>query len=135
MRIFQDYIGEIKDLNNKSIDQFFCIQSINDETEFISPCVFWLKVTEDNNWHRFSVDDILCAWNIYENLDETDFEDEEEFPYFDMCKVFSLKNLKIYSIKVFDINGLVHLLIKFHNNTSLLIEYTKSEYIKITKTI
>ncbi|MFN8577851.1 MAG: hypothetical protein U0354_13450 [Candidatus Sericytochromatia bacterium] len=135
MRIFQDCTGEIKVLNDKCIEQFLCIQSIDDETGFIDPCLFWLKLKEENNWHRFSVDDILCAWSIYQSLDETDFEDGGDFPSFDMCKVFNLKDLKIDSIKVFDINGLVHLLLKFYNSTNLLIEYTKNDRIKITKTI
>jgi hypothetical protein len=135
-RILQNSTGEIIELNNKKVEKFLCVQVKNDETGDLTPCVFWLKVFEQNNWNRFFVDEIMCAWDVYEELNENDFNDDE-FPFFDVCQKYDLKGLKIGSIiskevfsKSINYNKLT---IEFLNNTELVIETDMNGNRKIIK--
>ncbi|MFN8672780.1 MAG: hypothetical protein U0457_11960 [Candidatus Sericytochromatia bacterium] len=119
-RILQDYKGEIIELNNKKVEKFFCVQTKDDQTGILSPCLFWLKTYEQKHWHRFFVDEIMCAWDIYEKLNEDDFNNEEDYPFFDVCQKYELNNLEINSIIIEE----VFLESKYYNR--LTIEFIKN---------
>ncbi len=117
-KILQDSHGEIFELNDKKIENFFCIQVLDSVTKELKPCLFWLKVCELDSWNRFFVDEFLCSWDIYEELDLDDFNDED-FPYFDFCQKYDLNQDVIKSIKVKEIKiencYFINLTIEFEN--------------------
>lgn len=94
-RIFQDHSGDIPFVNNKTIEEFFCVFTLVDETETFIPGVFWLKTREDTRWHRFFLDAWLAYWEIFDELAADVFDDPEDFIVMDLTEVSRLAGTRI----------------------------------------
>lgn len=102
-RVFQDYKGEITFVKGKTIERLICVMVCYPERNETYPCVFWLKVVEEEHWNRFFVDSICVYWEIYPSLEQDDLEDQENFPVCETGEQFGLHGVKVIHTEVQDV--------------------------------
>ncbi len=99
-RTFQNDQGTIEALNGERISRFICLQSRDDDSGRLHPCIFLLKTAEGARWHRFYLDAGICCWDEYDQLPQDDFADPESYPWVDLGPAHQLNGLRITSIGV-----------------------------------
>ncbi len=99
-RILQDDNGTIAGLCGDSIARFICVQSRDDDSGRLTPCIFLLKTAKVENWQRFYLDAGICCWDEYAQLPQDDFVDPETYPWVDLGLKYQLNGLEIISVDV-----------------------------------
>ena len=99
-RIIQNDNGKVNELINNTIEKFICIQSLNNETEQLTPSLFLLKTSESTKWNRFFLDAGICFWDIFSQLPEDDLENQEDYPWYDLSVKHNFKGKKILAVNI-----------------------------------
>jgi hypothetical protein len=102
-RIFQNDKRNLPQIVGKTIERIICIETYNEKNKTRSPCVFWLKLSEETNWHRFFLDTSVsfCCWDLYQQLNLSDLEEPETFPWHELGEVENLIGLMLLQVRVF----------------------------------
>jgi len=98
--VVQDNTGDINGLAGQSVEQFICIETVNEASGHRSPSLFLLKMVESSHWHRFFLEAGICFWDLYEKRPEDDQADPEDYPWYDLAKREKLNDTIIRSINI-----------------------------------
>lgn len=105
--IFQNFEGNITELNGCVCEVLLCIQ--NSDEKLTTSGVFWLKV-RDGNWHRFFLDSnyYFLVWTEQDNIDKSEIEDEG-YSVIEIAEKYNFKNCKISEIEIKQIQNEIEL--------------------------
>ena len=123
--LFQDFEGDVLAPVGQRVARFLCVQSRDDTTQELNPCLFWL-LTGDGTWHRFFLDRLgVLHWRTHPALDEQDTEDED-FPVLDIGVTHDLNSVTIARVFVQQREGTNEtvLAIVFGDGRSVVVTHT-----------
>ena len=102
-RLFQDNRGNISEIADRKVDQLICIDGKKFERNILEILVVWLKLQDEQCWHRFFIDAGCCFWDVYNSYQKTYHEDIIECLVYDFSD--RVKTLTINSAIVYPINN------------------------------
>jgi hypothetical protein len=126
-RLFQHYIGEIKEIEGLTLKGLRLL--IDDESKKENIILLWLQT--ESSWLRIFIDGSYCGVDEYDtNESDNDMDDDVSYKIKDDW----VQNLKIKKAKVESLNlPLITLTIDFTNETQLILNCDENEDCSIIK--